>query len=273
MGKSIDFTIGIPVYNEEAILEENTERLCRYLDGLGSYEIILVSNGSTDRTVELGHKLAVRNPRIRFFSICEKSVGKAFQIILSGAQSEYLISLDMDLSCDLGFVKEALDRLRTADVVVGSKQLGGQKRAFLRRFGSDCYIWCARKLLGLGVHDYSMGAKAFRVSFLRNNAASLGNGTTYVVNCLYLARRQGRCICEVAVACQDLRTSKFNLTYEALHKFSHLFLLWLGSRPPWAQCAESSWWGHCTDWLGLNPLMVGQADRLTSDETAVFRRR
>ena len=272
MSTTIDFTIGIPVYNEEAILEENTARLCRFLDGLGSYEIILVSNGSTDRTVEFGRKLAVSNPRIRFFSIGEKSVGQAFQIILSEARSEYLISLDMDLSCDLNFVRESLDRLRSADVVVGSKQLGGQKRTFIRRLGSDCYIWGAGKLLGLGVHDYSMGAKAFRVSFLRNNAASLGDGTSYVVNCLYLARRQGRRICEVAVICRDLRKSKFNLTHEALHKFGHLFLLWLDSEGTWTQWLRALVGESWAAWPGLTPLTDGQAKRLTGDKTIVLRR-
>ena len=45
------FTVGIPVFNEEAILVSNTERLLHFLDGLGrDYEVIIGSNGSNDST-------------------------------------------------------------------------------------------------------------------------------------------------------------------------------------------------------------------------------
>ena len=62
------FTVGIPVYNEEAILVPNTERLIAFLDDLGrEYEIIIGSNGSTDSTTALGFDLSRRFPCVNFF--------------------------------------------------------------------------------------------------------------------------------------------------------------------------------------------------------------
>lgn len=227
----LDFTVGIPVFNEEPILVDNIRRLCAYLDGLGSYELLIGVNGSTDRSAELARQLADENPRIRVFETSERRVGSVFQMFLREAASEFLISLDMDLSTDLDFVSRSLRLLRTSEMVIGSKKLGCQNRSALRRIGSSLYIRSASALLGLGVEDYSMGAKAYRVGFFRALGAELGETTTYVVNCVYFARRAGARIVEIPVACQDTRPSKFNLGLEAWRKYTHLFGLWRRHTP------------------------------------------
>src|SRR5262249_32010412 len=74
------FTIGIPVYNEEAILVPNTERLITFLDPLGrEYEVLIGSNGSTDSTTALGVDLTRRFPQVSFFHMPERGVGLAFR--------------------------------------------------------------------------------------------------------------------------------------------------------------------------------------------------
>lgn len=219
-------TVGIPVFNEGALLRQNTLRLCQYLETLGNYELLLGSNGSTDATVEIGMALAAQNPRIRFFEIPERKVGRIFQTFLLQARGEFLISVDMDLSTDLDFIPKALELLKTNHLVIGSKKMGSQSRSFVRRAGSGLYILCAQRLLDLKADDYSMGAKGYRVSFFREFAAELGEGTTYVVNCIYLAGRRGAKVAEIPVLCQDFRKSKFNLPREAYEKYSHLLGLW-----------------------------------------------
>jgi len=223
----VEFSLGIPVWNEELILVQNMTRLCHYLEGLGVYEIIIVSNGSTDRSAQLGHSLASENPHIRFFEIAQRDVAGAFRLMLREARSDFLISLDMDLSADLKFIDQALALLPSCDLVVGSKKKGDQHRRRLRKLGSDLYIRCANGLLKLGVEDYSMGAKGYRVPFFRGFYERLGKGTCYVVNCIYLARWNGGKIAEIPIACHDLRKSRFNLFYEGFHKFSHLTGLYL----------------------------------------------
>ena len=228
--RPLDFSIGIPVYNEESILVENTLRLGKYLKELGSYEIIIVSNGSTDRSAELGRMLASENSEIRFYEIPQRDVAKAFQTMLQEAGCDFLITLDMDLSIDLKFIDRALTLLESHDLVVGSKKLGDQHRSWVRRWGSAVYIRCADILLDLGVEDYSMGAKGYRISFFLGFLPDMGRWTNYVVNCIYLARWKGGKITEIPVSCYDYRKSKFNLLYEGYQKFSHLIGLWLKHR-------------------------------------------
>lgn len=225
------FTVGIPVYNEEAILVPNTERLLAYLAGLGrAFEVLIGSNGSTDSTTVLGVDLARRFRNVTFFHLPERGVGRAFREFVRRAVHPLLISLDMDLSIDLGFVPTALALLERHDIVVGSKKMGNQKRTLFRRLGSDSFLWATRLLLGLDYDDYSIAAKAFRVSRLREFASCIDEGSSYVLEICYRTKRAGGAIVQVPVSCEDWRKSKFNLLHEAAYKYGHLVRLWMRSR-------------------------------------------
>src|SRR5436309_14158204 len=114
------FTVGSPVYNEEAILVPNTERLLAFLDGLGrEYEDIIGSNGSTDSTTALGVDLSRRFPHVSFFHLPERGVGLAFREFVARALYPLVVSADMDLAVDMSFIPPALERLPTHALVVG----------------------------------------------------------------------------------------------------------------------------------------------------------
>jgi len=225
------FSIGIPVYNEEAILVSHTERLLAFLDGLGrEYEVLIGSNGSTDATPALGAELARRFPRVSFFHVPERGVGHAFREFVRRARHPFLVSVDMDLSVELSFIPTALELLETHEIVVGSKKLGRQKRTWFRKLASDTFLRVVRLLLGLPYDDYSIAAKAFRVDMLRRFSERIDFGTSYVLEMCYLTKRAGGRIVQVPASCEDLRASKFNLLYEAYYKYAHLFRLWLRAR-------------------------------------------
>jgi glycosyltransferase involved in cell wall biosynthesis len=224
------FSVGIPVYNEEAILVPNTERLLAFLNHLGrEYEVIIGSNGSTDSTTALGIDLSRRFPEVSFFHVPQRGVGLAFREFLRRARYPFLISLDMDLSIDLDFVTRALALLETNEIVVGSKKLGKQKRSFVRRLASDTFLRMARLLLGVTYDDYSIAAKAYRVGTARRFANRINEGSSYVIEMCFLTMRAGGRIVQIPVACEDWRKSKFNLLHEAVYKYSHLFALWVKS--------------------------------------------
>jgi glycosyltransferase involved in cell wall biosynthesis len=220
-------TIGIPVYNEEQILVANVDRLIAHMDQLGlPYEIIIGSNGSTDGTVRLGTELQGARPTVTFFHSEARGVGLAFREFIARARYPVLVSLDMDLSVDLGFIEHAIRAGATADIIVGSKKLATQRRALFRKVGSDVFLWFARRCTGLPYDDYSIGAKAYRVAFLRSAVDRVGPGSSYVLDLCVAASRDGRTIVCVPVDCEDRRSSKFNLFNEALYKFRRLASLW-----------------------------------------------
>jgi hypothetical protein len=166
---------------------------------------------------------------VSFFHVPERGVGLAFREFIRLARYPFLVSVDMDLSIELEFVKRALTLLETNDIVVGSKKMGKQKRSFVRRVASDTFLRIARVLLGIDYDDYSIAAKGYRVATVRHFEDRINEGSSYVIEMCFLTKRAGGRIIQIPVECEDWRSSKFNLVHEAFYKYSHLFGLWLRS--------------------------------------------
>jgi len=226
------FSILIPVYNEAEIITENTEVLLDYLSqDYERFEIILGSNGSVDGTIMKGNDLENRFSQVRFFHIHRKGVGRAFKRGVRMAKYDRIISLDMDLSIDMGFIHRALELMDSGyDVVVGSKKMGHQRRTMFRRLGSSLFIFCARRLLDISFEDYSIAAKCYRRSLLLQYVDRIDHGTSYVIEILYMASRNGMKLIEIPVRCEDLRASKFNIIHEGVYRFTNLFRFWYGQK-------------------------------------------
>ena len=222
------FTIVIPVYNEEELIEANTKKLVKYLDSLKTkYEIIIGSNGSSDRTVELGKKLARRFKQVRFFHFDKRGVGYVFRRAVMMSRFDNIISVDMDLSIDLNFIPKALELLKANTIVIGSKKMGAQERSWLRLLPSNVFIFLTRTLLGLEYHDYSMAAKAYNKKFIKDYLDRVDHGTSYVIDLIYFAKKYNRSMIEIPVNCVDTRASKFNILHEIFYRFKNLIKLWL----------------------------------------------
>ena len=221
-------TVFVPVYNEEALVAPHTKRLQEYLESLGRpYEIIIGSNGSTDRTVRIGRELCRRYPQIRQFHLPQKGVGRAFKEGVRISQYERIVTMDMDLSIHLNFVGEACALLDQCDMVIGSKITGSQQRSWVRRLASISFIRLAGILLRIHFNDYSIAAKGYRKALVERYLPYMDDQTFYVVQLVYWASRDGKRLREIPVGCTDLRGSRFNLIHEGVYKFGNLFWLWL----------------------------------------------
>lgn len=223
-------TVFIPVYNEETLLVPNIERLMDHMRSLGTaFEIIIGSNGSTDRTVALARRICNRHEALRYFHLHEKGVGAAFRQGVLLARHPHLITVDMDLSIDLDFIAAANRLLDRHHVVIGSKITGDQKRPYFRKAASNLFIRMAGLLLQIGFQDYSIAAKGYRTDVARKYLDRIDDKTFYVVEIIYRADRDGYRIAQTPVICYDMRDSRFNLFHEGIYKFGNLFRLWLMS--------------------------------------------
>jgi len=220
-------TVLIPVYNEEEILKNSCEKVHSYLAERNiAHEVLVVSNGSTDDTARIARELASQSEWFRFIELNERGVGRAFAAGVRAARGEYIVSLDADLSFDMRFVEYAQDLLRHADMVVGSKTLGRQRRSVLRVVASQLYILCAQFFFDLTVSDYSIGCKAYRRAGIIAALDHLDGWTGYVFElCLYM-KLTGRRVLQVGVDCDDRRPSHFSLTHEGLYRYRHLYRCW-----------------------------------------------
>jgi glycosyltransferase involved in cell wall biosynthesis len=224
-------SILIPVLNEEAILQDSVLRVHTYLDSRQiPHEILVTSNGSTDGTDEIGRSLAGAHSWFRFFSLPEKSVGRAFVNGVREAHGDSVVCLDVDLSSELVFLDYAHELLRHADMLVGSKTMGRQRRSPIRILGSQLYILFSLALFDLTISDYSMGAKAFRREAILPALESIDSWTGYVFElCLFL-QNKGKKIVQIGIDCDDRRKSRFNILHEGFYRYRHLYRCWKLSR-------------------------------------------
>ena len=131
------FSLIIPIYNEEEILERQINKLISEIDNhisKAEYEIILVENGSSDKTYPIAKRLARHNSHIHVLKLKNPSYGQAFKEGVKKAKYDIIVQFDIDF-WDTDFINLSLLLLNRYDVVVGSKNLGNSldSRPFPRR--------------------------------------------------------------------------------------------------------------------------------------------
>jgi len=220
------YTLIVPVYNEEEVLEKNMEALMEHANRLGvEYEVVAVSNGSSDESENIGRALEGNHPRFRFFALPKKGVGRAFKLGIREARHEHIIFMDADLSADLSFIGKA-DRLLDENVLVlGAKFKGLQNRSLFRKMGSFVFYLSVLFLMGMNYVDYAPGAKAYRRSFLLEYFSYIDDLTSFVLNLTFIATVKKLPVKEIPIECDDRRKSRFNLWQEAASKYRGLLSL------------------------------------------------
>ncbi len=158
-------SIVIPVYNEEAIVEQAATELCAGLDARGwDYEIIFAENGSRDRTQEILERLTQANPRLKWFHSDRPNYGVALKRGIELARGEIVVCDEIDL-CDLVFYDQVVPPLLRgeADLIIGSKAAKGasDRRPLIRRVATRVHNGLLRVALGFKGTD-THGLKAFR---------------------------------------------------------------------------------------------------------------
>ncbi|MCS7280753.1 MAG: glycosyltransferase [Desulfobacterota bacterium] len=223
------FSLFIPVFNEEDLLETNTEIVKSYLSRRHfTYEIVIVDNGSTDSTSEIGRDLMKKYKEVRFYTVPKRGPGYALKRALFEFRYENVVFIDIDLSINLSFIEEAASLLDSYTVVIGSKKRGKDQRNILRVFAGSLFVRFVQLILGLPYSDYSIGGKAFRKSFLLENIRLIDDRTNYVLSLIYAAYKKGERIIEIPVFCDDKRKSRFSLLSEIFYRSYMVSKLRLG---------------------------------------------
>lgn len=162
------YSIVIPVYNEENRIAATLDRV---LDCLRSRawqaEVLVVNDGSKDRTAEVVAKFAEHNPEIRLLHNSENR-GKGYSVrqgVLSAA-GDIVMFTDADLSAPMEEAENLFSALREgADIAIGSRWLEPQrqilKQPFYRRFFGRCFNAITRLVMDLPYADTQCGFKAF----------------------------------------------------------------------------------------------------------------
>ncbi|MBI5528022.1 MAG: glycosyltransferase family 2 protein [Deltaproteobacteria bacterium] len=166
-------SVVVPAINEERGIRSVLERLsisCRELlaaqCGIEEAEIIVVDDGSTDRTAEAAGSV----PGVRVLSLPEnRGYGAALKAGFASAGGEWLAFLDADGTYPPEFLGDLARAMRDtgADIVVGSRFAGaGSRMPLVRRAGNRFFARLLGWIIGRGVSDTASGMRMFKRSVL-----------------------------------------------------------------------------------------------------------
>lgn len=192
-------SIIIPVYNEEKTIAKILSRVAEINLGPIQKQIIIVDDGSTDKTAEILKKfgseyLILRHPK-------NQGKGATIKTALSHATGEYTIIQDADLEYDPADWSKLINAIhKNAAAIYGSRNLGKTGRGYLPYYlGGRSLTFLTNLLFGSRLTDINTGYKLFRTDFLKSlNLKSNGFEFCEEVTCKILKR--GGLIKEVPIS-------------------------------------------------------------------------
>jgi glycosyltransferase involved in cell wall biosynthesis len=153
----------LPAYNEEDNIEKAVSAVVKAAEGidLEDYEVIVVNDGSADRTGEILERLKQENPHVRPIHH-PKNLGyaDALRTGFTGARMPYVFYTDSDLQFDVREVKNLLPAIEDYDIVCGFRIY--RYDPFTRLFLAWGYNLLARTIFRLRVRDIDCAFKLFR---------------------------------------------------------------------------------------------------------------
>ncbi len=218
-------SIVIPAHNEEHRLPPSLEKIHTFLS-TQSYnaEVLIVENGSQDRTLELAQAFAQRMPEVRVFQEQARGKGLAVQRGMLEARGAYRFICDADLSMPIEQVNRFIPpTLKNPAVAIGSREVRGAVRynepAYRHLIGRVFNVmvrWAALP----GLQDTQCGFKCFREDVAEQVfSRQTLTGMSFDVEVLFIARQLGYPIQEVPIDWYFDADSRVRLVDNSLRMF------------------------------------------------------
>ncbi len=189
-------SVVVPAYQEEATIVETLHRIQSVLDGMNTpYEIIVVSDGNTDKTAERAGEMASQHLRVLHY---ERNRGKGYALRhgAAAATGDLVAFIDGDLDIHPeGIVRfaELIER-EGVDAVVASKTHSDSMVTYplFRRVQSGVFRLLVRTFFSLDVSDTQTGLKLFRREVLASCLPHVtSDGFAFDLELLVLANDAG----------------------------------------------------------------------------------
>src|SRR5262249_15919785 len=226
----IDLSVVIPVRNEEPSVRELHGELSDVLRAFGrEYEIIVVDDGSTDRTFQLLAELQAVDPRLRVIQL-RRNFGQtaAFAAGVDHARGRYIVTMAGDLHTGPHAIPGLIAGIEAGAAVVWGGRKDGKDPFLSRRLPSMTANVVISTVTGVHLHDYGCSLKVFRSEIIKPMklygemhrflpaiaSEQTSNITEMAVN--HRARRHGHSnygITRTMRVVLDLVTVKFLLSY------------------------------------------------------------
>jgi glycosyltransferase involved in cell wall biosynthesis len=166
--ETLDLTVVLPVYDEEASIPPLAEALERVLaQGGRSHEVLFVDDGSGDGSWDRIREAAKAHPAVRAIRL-RRNFGKAAALTAGfrAARGRVVVTMDADLQDDPDELARLVAKLDEGyDLVSGWKV--ERRDPLSKTLPSKLFNWVTGRLTGLDLHDMNCGFKAYRREVVR----------------------------------------------------------------------------------------------------------
>lgn len=144
----LKFSIIIPIYNEEQNIPELYGRLTQALKELGSYEVIFIDDGSSDRSFHMLKGIAEKDEAVKVIKF-SRNFGQhpAISAGFTRALGDYVVLMDADLQDDPADIKSLYDTITEGYDIVFT-QIENSERSFFKKFNSRIFHFIFARLSG-----------------------------------------------------------------------------------------------------------------------------
>ena len=148
-----------PAYNEEGNIKNTVEKAIPILKNIASkYELLIVDDGSKDKTGEIADKLAEEYSFIQVIHHCSnQGYGEALKSGFYNSKYQWIVFIDSDGQFDFSEVTKLIEKSGEADIVAGYR-INRQDSLMRKLFGFG-WTLLARLLLGIKVRDVDCAFK------------------------------------------------------------------------------------------------------------------
>ncbi len=157
-------SVVVPVYNEEGCLQELIDRSLAALEKTGKrYELIMIDDGSRDRSPEIMKAASEANPDRVISCILNRNYGQHSAIMagFSLVRGDLVITIDADLQNPPEEFPRLVEAAEAGNDVVGTVRQNRQD-SLLRKIPSKIVNYAAQKATGVLMHDYGCMLRAYR---------------------------------------------------------------------------------------------------------------
>ena len=242
-------SVVVPAFNEEGRIARTISQVLAELERLAvDAELIVVDDGSTDRTASLVADAALADARVTLVRAGHAGKGAAVRRGMLASRGTWRFLADADLSMPISELARFLDAAQRGDgdIFVGSREAAGARRIgepWVRHAIGRVFNWMVKIVVLRGIDDTQCGFKLFsaRAAQALFPLQQL-EGFGFDVEILFLARRAGLAIREIPVTWVYGRESKVNVASGARGFLDLLAVRWnqvRGAYPPRAVIAAT----------------------------------
>ncbi len=226
-------SVVVPAFNEEVRLRVSLPAFCDLAASFfPKFEIIVVDDGSSDKTTDLVLSYARQHSCIRLIRY-EKNRGKGYAVRtgMLASKGDLVLFSDADLSTPFTEIKKLLSALECgADVAIGSRAVKEsvlvKRQPLYRMLMGKTFNKFVQFLATPGIFDSQCGFKLFTKTAALNifNDCQV-NGFGFDVEVLFLARKRGFLIQEVGVDWINDSDSRVNPITDSARMLRDLFII------------------------------------------------